>query len=91
MESINTPKLDSHYYLFITYPDILFHNVTQFWFCFMSDDRVRCESIFSFGFFFIIYFVFFYSVQKMCTSTPLTYNNENKDSGSTSIAEIYLE
>ncbi len=32
------PKLDSHYYLFI---DILFHNVTQFWCCFMSDDRVR--------------------------------------------------
>ncbi len=39
MESINTPKLDSHYYLFIG--DILFHNVTQFWCSFMSDDRVR--------------------------------------------------
>ncbi len=43
MQSINTPKLDSHYYIFIG--DILFHNVTQFWCCFwccfMSDDRVR--------------------------------------------------
>ncbi len=38
-DSINTPKLDSHYYLFIG--DILFHNVTQFWCCFMSDERVR--------------------------------------------------
>ncbi len=35
-EFINTPKLKSHYYLFI-----LFHNVTQFRCCFMSDDRVR--------------------------------------------------
>ncbi len=35
-EFINTPKLKSHYYLLI-----LFHNVTQFRCCFMSDDRVR--------------------------------------------------
>ncbi len=34
-------------------------------------------------------FVFGNSVQKMCTSS-LTYNNENKDSRSTSIAQIYL-
>ncbi len=59
----------------------------------MSDDRVRLHVKASFvlvsSSLFILYF--FYSVQKMCTSTPLTYNNENKDSGSTSIAEIYLE
>ncbi len=39
MESINTPKLDNHFYLVIG--DILFHNVTQFQCCFMSDDHVR--------------------------------------------------
>ncbi len=33
------PKAWAYYYLFIG--DILFHNVTQFWCCFMSDDRVR--------------------------------------------------
>ncbi len=38
MESIITPKLDSHYYLFIGRHFI--HNVTQFWCRFMSDDRV---------------------------------------------------
>ncbi len=31
------------------------------------------------------------SVQKMCTSAPLPYNNENTDSRSTSIAQIYLD
>ncbi len=36
-ESINTPKLDSHYYLFIG--DILFITL-QLWCCFMSDDGV---------------------------------------------------
>ncbi len=36
MESINTTKLDCHYYLFIG--DILFHNVTQFWCSFMSTE-----------------------------------------------------
>ncbi len=83
MEPINTPKLDSHYYLFIG--DILFHNVTQFWCCFMSDDREVSVVSFSSS------LVFFgNSVQKMCTSAP-TYNNENTDSRSTSIAQIYLD
>ncbi len=68
-ESINTPKLDSHYYLFIG--DILFHSVTQFWCCFMSDDRVRLHveaSVVSVS----SSLVFFggNSVQKMCTSAP---------------------
>ncbi len=50
VEGVNTPKLDSHYYLFIG--DILFHNVTQFWCCFMSDDGVRWDvEACSFGFF----------------------------------------
>ncbi len=31
------------------------------------------------------------SVQKMCTSAPLPYNNENTDSRSKNIAQIYLD
>ncbi len=50
--------------------DILFHNVTQFWCCFMSDDRVRLHvkaSVVSVS----SSLVFFgNSVQKMCTSAP---------------------
>ncbi len=58
---------------------------------FMSDDHVRLHveaSVVSV--FFFTCFVFGNSVQKMCTS-PLPYNNENTDSRSTSIAQIYLD
>ncbi len=58
-----------HYYLFIC--DILFHNVTQFRCCFMSDDRVRLHaeaSVVQFSS--SIVFFFGNSVQKMCTNTP---------------------
>ncbi len=83
MESINTPKLDSHYYLFIGRQFI--NNVTQFWCCFMSEDRVRLlveASVVSVSSS-LVFLWKFYSEDVYLR--PLPYNNENTDSRSISI------
>ncbi len=77
--SINIPKLDSHYYLFIG--DMLFHNVTQFWCCFISDGRDRLyveASVVSVSLLVFILEILY----RRCVLAPLPYNNENTDSRS---------
>ncbi len=100
MESINTPKLDSHYYRFIG--DNLFHNVTQFWCCFMSDDRVRLRlhpktyEAMTFvrlhvmwKYLFLLYLCFLEILYRRCVLAPLSYNNENTDCRSTCSSNIF--
>ncbi len=83
-ESINTPKLDSHYYLFIG--DILFITLHSF-------NAVLCLMIVFDYMWSICCFSFFLT----CVFLVILYsrcvldNNENTDSRSTSIAQIYLE
>ncbi len=78
------PKAWQSLYLFIG--DILFHNVTQFWCCFMSDDRARLHveaSVFRF----LLHLCFLEILYRRCV---LPYNNKNMDSRSTSIAQIFF-
>ncbi len=50
--------------------NILFHNVTQFWCCFMSDDRVRLYvEACCFGFFFTCVF-FLEILYRRCVLAP---------------------
>ncbi len=50
--------------------DILFHNVTQFWYCFMSDDRVRLWK--HLLFLFLLYLCFLEILYRRCVLAPPT-------------------